>query len=79
MHYLGSQGFILKHCSLQYIQYIQNTSFQLQYLLRNLTLRFAISDEESSSLPSIEVLLDVDLVGVADPVGVRACSLGVRE
>lgn len=38
-----------------------------------------MSGEESSSLTSIEVLLDVDLVGVADPVGVGACSLGVKE
>jgi hypothetical protein len=58
---------------------IQNVSFELQYLLRNLTLRFAMSGEESSSLPSIEVLLDVDLVGVAGTLGAGTCSLGVKE
>jgi hypothetical protein len=54
-------------------------SFNLQYLLRNLTLRFPISGEESPSLPSIEAFLDEDLVGVAAPLGVGTCSLGVNE
>jgi hypothetical protein len=79
MNYEGSQRSVLKQCSPQYIHYIRSASVQLQYLLRNLTLLFAMSGEESSSLTSIEVLLDVDLVGVADPVGVGACSLGVKE
>jgi hypothetical protein len=54
-------------------------SVKLQYLLRNLTLRFPMSGEESPSLPSTEVFLDVDLVGVAAPLGVGARSLGVKE
>ena len=52
---------------------------KLQYLLKNLTLRFAISGEESPSVKSIEVLLGVAFVGVAPPLGVLVCSLGVRE
>jgi hypothetical protein len=54
-------------------------SYKLQYLLRNLTLRFPISGEESPSLPSIEAFLDVDLVGVAAPFGVEIRSLGVKD
>jgi len=52
---------------------------RLQYLLKNLTLRFAVSGEESPSVKSIEVLLGAAFVGVAPPLGVLVCSLGVKE
>lgn len=52
---------------------------KLQYLLKNLTLRFAVSGEESSALKSTEVRLGVVFVGVAPPLGVLVCSLGVKE
>jgi len=52
---------------------------KLQYLLKNRTLLFAISGEESPSVKSIEVLLGVAFVGVAAPLGVLVCSFGVKE
>jgi hypothetical protein len=61
------------------IRYItKRVLLKLQCLLKNLTLRFAISGEESSSLKSIEVL-GVAFVGVAAPFGVLVCSFGVKE